>query len=98
MLAFFLSANLFGKSIAYIKEVVDKELAVSRIFRNSEYILAADDEVIRQGDVIYGVSAQPAYITQITKGKLKQHLRHFVRAISSTCISRHRTKLVMKAM
>ncbi len=50
--------NLFGKSIAYIKEVVDKELAVSRIFRNSEYILAADDEVIRQGDVIYGVSAQ----------------------------------------
>ncbi len=50
--------NLFGKSIAYIKEVVDKELAVSRIFRNNEYILATDDEVIKQGDIIYGVSAQ----------------------------------------
>ncbi|MDR0941276.1 MAG: putative transporter [Bacteroidales bacterium] len=50
--------NLFGKSIAYMKEVVDKELAVSRIFRNNEYVLATDDEIVQQGDVIYGVSAQ----------------------------------------
>ncbi|MDR1729089.1 MAG: putative transporter [Prevotellaceae bacterium] len=50
--------NLFGKNIAFIKEIEDKELAVSRIFRDNEYILATDDEIIRQGDVIYGVSAQ----------------------------------------
>jgi putative transport protein len=52
------NSNLIGKNIAYIKEVVDKELAVSRIFRDNEYLLATDDEIIRQGDVIYGVSAQ----------------------------------------
>lgn len=52
------NSNLFGKSIAYMKEVVDKELAVSRIFRNNEYILAANEEIVQQGDVIYGVSAQ----------------------------------------
>lgn len=50
--------NLQGKDIAYIKRIVDKELALSRIFRNNEYILAMDNEIIELGDVIYGVSAQ----------------------------------------
>jgi putative transport protein len=50
--------NIFGKKISYIKQVVDKELAVSRIFRDGEYILAVDEEMIRQGDVLLGVSSQ----------------------------------------
>lgn len=50
--------NLFGKSIDYIKHIMDKELAVSRIYRNGDYILALDDEKIQSGDIIYGVSAQ----------------------------------------
>lgn len=50
--------NLYGKNIDYIKHIMDRELAVSRIFRNGEYILATDEEVIQPGDVIYGVSAQ----------------------------------------
>ena len=50
--------NLYGKNIDYIKHIIDKELAVSRIYRNGDCILAADDEVIQPGDVIYGVSAQ----------------------------------------
>ncbi len=50
--------NLFGKNIDYIKHIMDRELAVSRIFRNGGYILAADDEVLQAGDIIYGVSAQ----------------------------------------
>jgi putative transport protein len=50
--------NLFGKNIAFIKHIMDRELAVSRIFRNGEYILASDEEVIQSGDVIHGVSAE----------------------------------------
>jgi len=50
--------NLVGKNIDYIKHIMDRELAVSRICRNGEYIIAADEEVIQQGDVIYGVSEQ----------------------------------------
>ncbi len=50
--------NLYGKDIDYIKHIMDRELVVSRIFRNGEYILATDEEIIQPGDVIYGVSAQ----------------------------------------
>ncbi|MDR2498206.1 MAG: putative transporter [Tannerellaceae bacterium] len=52
------NSNLYGKNIAFIKHIMDRELAVSRIFRNGEYILAADDEIIQSGDTIYGVSAE----------------------------------------
>jgi putative transport protein len=50
--------NLFGKSIDYIKRIIDKELAVSRILRNGEYMIATDEEIIREGDIICGVSSQ----------------------------------------
>jgi putative transport protein len=49
---------LFGKAIDYLIRVTDKELAVSRIVRNGESIVAADEEIIREGDIICGVSAQ----------------------------------------
>lgn len=50
--------NMFGKKISYINQVVDSELAVSRIFRDNQYILATPEELVKEGDVIYGVSAQ----------------------------------------
>ena len=50
--------NLFGKSIKHIKYIMDKELAVSRIYRNESYILATDETIIQPEDIIYGVSAQ----------------------------------------
>jgi putative transport protein len=49
---------LFGKNIDYVKHIMDKELAVSRIIRDGESIVATDKEIIQQGDVICGVSAQ----------------------------------------
>ncbi|MDR2962578.1 MAG: putative transporter [Bacteroidales bacterium] len=52
------NSNLQGKTIAYIKNIVDTELAVSRIYRHGDYILAMDSEIVQMGDVIYGVSAQ----------------------------------------
>lgn len=48
--------NLLGKQISYIKTIIDKELVVSRIFRNNEFKVAVEDEVLQEGDVIYGVS------------------------------------------
>lgn len=52
------NANLFGKNFDYIQHITDKELAVSRIIRNGESIAAADTEIILEGDIICGVSAQ----------------------------------------
>jgi putative transport protein len=53
-----MNPNIFGKDIAYIKNAVDAELAVSRIYRNGNYLLATGDIKIQEGDVIYGVSEQ----------------------------------------
>jgi putative transport protein len=50
--------NLFGEKIAYLKQFADKELAVSRINRNGDYLLATDEEIIREGDIILGASSQ----------------------------------------
>lgn len=50
--------NLFGKSVDHIKRILGKELAVSRIIRNGESMIATGKEIIQQGDIICGVSAQ----------------------------------------
>jgi putative transport protein len=50
--------GLFGKSIGSVKRILDKEFAVSRIIRNGEPMIATDEEIVQQGDIICGVSAQ----------------------------------------
>jgi putative transport protein len=50
--------GLFGKNIDFVKHTMDRELAVSRLFRNGEYILPSDEEVIQSGDIIYGVTSE----------------------------------------
>jgi putative transport protein len=49
---------IFGKPIDYLIHATDKEFAVSRIMRNGETIVAADEEIIHEGDIICGVSTQ----------------------------------------
>jgi putative transport protein len=49
--------NLFGQKISYVKEVIDKELVISRIQRNGIYLVATEDIELQEGDVIIGVSA-----------------------------------------
>ncbi|ALO17345.1 Aspartate/alanine antiporter [Salinivirga cyanobacteriivorans] len=49
--------NLFGKKISYIKKMVDKELAISRIMRDGENIVACETVELREGDILFGVSA-----------------------------------------
>jgi putative transport protein len=50
--------GLFGKSIDFVKHIIDKELAVSRIIRDGEVMIATNEEIIREGDIICGVSSQ----------------------------------------
>ncbi len=52
--------NIFGRKMADVKQIVDSELVVSRIFRENDYLLATDDEVIEEGDVLYGVADESA--------------------------------------
>ena len=49
--------NLFGQKISYVKEVIDKELVISRIQRNGIYLVATEEIELQEGDVIIGVSA-----------------------------------------
>ncbi len=55
------NANIFGRKIADVKQIVDSELVISRLYRDEHYILATDDETIEQGDVIYGVAEESAF-------------------------------------
>ena len=50
--------SVFGKNIDYLKRVLDSEFAVSRIIRDGKAIIATDEEIIQQGDIICGASAQ----------------------------------------
>jgi putative transport protein len=49
--------NLFEQKISYIKEFIDKELVISRILRNGNYLVATEDLKLHEGDIIIGVSA-----------------------------------------
>lgn len=49
--------NMYGKAIGYINKVVDKELVISRIYRDGQFILATENEILKEGDVIFGVSS-----------------------------------------
>ncbi len=68
--------NLFGRKISYIKKVIDKELVISRIERDKIFIIPTDNEELRIGDIIYGVSAiNHIENLQITVGKVDISLK-----------------------
>lgn len=68
--------NLFGKKISYIKKVVDKELVISRIGRGENFIIPTDNEELKMGDIIYGVSAiSHIENLRITVGEVKISLK-----------------------
>ncbi|MFM2292848.1 MAG: hypothetical protein RIS29_2661 [Bacteroidota bacterium] len=48
--------NLYDKTVEYILQVVDKDLVISRIRRNNQFLVAREDTILIEGDVIYGVS------------------------------------------
>ncbi len=48
--------NLYGKTIGYIKNVIDQDLVISRIERNGEFIIPTEMLEIQKGDIAHGVS------------------------------------------
>ncbi len=48
--------NLYGKTIGYIKNVIDQDLVISRIERNGEFIIPTETLEIQKGDIAHGVS------------------------------------------
>ncbi|MDR1644321.1 MAG: putative transporter [Tannerellaceae bacterium] len=64
--------GLFDKTIEYVKHIMDKELAISRIIRDGESIIATDDIIVRRDDIICGVSAQNRIeIVEVKIGKVE---------------------------
>lgn len=64
--------NLFGQPLSYIKEFIDKELVISRIRRGENYLVATEDLILQEGDLIIGVSAlQYIKNLKIKIGKVK---------------------------
>ncbi|MBE6340282.1 MAG: putative transporter [Marinilabiliaceae bacterium] len=50
------NANLFGKTIEFITDYVDKELVFSRIERNGEFLVPTATFILEEGDIVHGVS------------------------------------------
>ncbi len=48
--------SLFGKTVGYIRKVIDKELVVSRIERKGDFFVASENMAVEEGDIIHGVS------------------------------------------
>ena len=53
--------NVIGKSIEFLRKMVDTEFVISRLKRNNEFIVPANTTIIQQGDIIYGVSTDDKY-------------------------------------
>ena len=49
--------NIIGRKVQYVKQMVDKEMVLSRILRNGTYMVAAEDIILEEGDILYGVSS-----------------------------------------
>ncbi|TAJ13973.1 putative transporter [Marinilabiliaceae bacterium JC017] len=63
--------NLFGKDIAFIKKTLDKEFVISRILREDQFVSAEDDLVLKEGDVLYGVSTEENFSNlELTVGEV----------------------------
>jgi len=49
--------NLFGQNLSYIRDFIDDELVISRIIREGAALVATDDIILHEDDIIIGVSA-----------------------------------------
>lgn len=50
------NSNLFGKTVEYIVDFVDKELVFSRIERDGEFLIPTATFILEKGDIVHGVS------------------------------------------
>lgn len=53
--------NLWGKSIQFFKETINEEFVLSRVYRNNDFVILNEEDVILEGDIVYGVSTEENY-------------------------------------
>ncbi len=49
---------LIGKSISFMRTTLSGEFVLSRMWRDGEFFMPEEDEILRGGDVLYGVSTE----------------------------------------
>ncbi len=52
---------LFGKSIAFMRETLSGDFALSRIYRDGNFVILTEEEVLKEGDILYGVSTESSF-------------------------------------
>lgn len=64
---------LYGKSFALFREILESEFVISRVYRNNDFIIPDDNDLIQEGDVIYGVSSKKHFnALEIKIGKIQE--------------------------
>ena len=54
---------ILGKTIEFVRTLVDSEFVISRLRRNGDFIIPLNNTTIEQGDILYGVSTEDKYAT-----------------------------------
>ncbi len=63
---------LIGKNIAFMRETLKGEFVLSRLWRNSDFFMPDENEVIQENDMLYGVSTEANFqMLELKVGKLK---------------------------
>ncbi len=52
---------ILGKTIEFVRTLVDSEFVISRLRRNGDFIIPLNNTTIEQGDILYGVSTEDKY-------------------------------------
>lgn len=64
---------LYGKSFALFREILESEFVISRVYRNNDFIIPDDNDLIQEGDVIYGVSSKKHFnALEVKIGKIQE--------------------------
>jgi len=50
------NANLYGKTIAFLQSTLGNKFVISRLERDGDFLPHKDEEIIQEGDILYGVS------------------------------------------
>ncbi|MDD3872259.1 MAG: putative transporter [Bacteroidales bacterium] len=67
-----INPTLIGKNITFMKASLEGEFVLSRMWRDGEFFMPTDEEVIRENDMLYGVSSESHFSSlELKVGPLK---------------------------
>lgn len=52
---------LIGKNLSFMRETLRGEFVLSRMWRNGDFFMPEETEIIRENDMLYGVSSEPCF-------------------------------------